>query len=73
MKRAVDHQLRHLIQHHLEVIRRNPVALEIRRGIQKVDRVRHIALDRKLNRVHFVAQRLIDALRILHDALRHRR
>ena len=73
MQRAIDHQPRHLFHYHLEVKLRNPVALEIWRRVQKIDRVRHVILHRKFDRVHFISERLIDRLRVLHDARAHRR
>src|SRR5262249_31770884 len=67
-QRAIDHQSGHLLDDMLEIKLRNTVALEVRCGIQEVDGIWHSILDRKLNRVHFVAQCLIDRLRILDDA-----
>ena len=39
-QRAVDHEVGHLLHDHLEVERRDAVALEVGRGVQEVDRVR---------------------------------
>src|SRR5437870_1124909 len=64
----VDHQPGHFFHHMLEIEFRDAGALEIRRGIQKVDGVGHPAFDGELDGVHFVAQRLVDRLRIFHHA-----
>ena len=44
------------------------VAFEIGCGIQKIDCVGHAVLDGEFDGVHFVAERLIDGLRIFDDA-----
>src|SRR5467141_4689412 len=66
VQRAVNHQPRHFLHHVLEIEFRNAVALEIRRGIQEVDGVGYAVFDGELDGIHFVAQRLIDGLRIFH-------
>src|SRR5260370_33741412 len=67
VQRAVNHQPRHRFYYMLEIEFRNAVTLEIRRWIQEVDGVGHALFDGELDRVHLVAQRLIDGLRIFHD------
>src|SRR6266403_1102454 len=69
VQRAVNHQPRHFFHHVLEIKFRDAVALEIRRRIQEVDGVRHTIFNGELDGVHLVAQRLVDGLRIFHNAL----
>src|SRR5260370_14730217 len=68
VQRAVNHQPRHFLYDLFEIEFRDAVALEIRRWIQEVDGVGHPVLDGELDGVHFVAQRLVDGLRLFHDA-----
>src|SRR5215472_13512714 len=68
VKSAVDHQSRHFFHDQLKIEFRDAVALEIRRGIQEVDGIGHAVLYRELDGVHFVPERLIDGLRVLHNA-----
>ena len=68
VERAIDHELRHLLDHHVEVERRDAIALEVGRRVQEVDRVGHAVLDRELDRVHLVAERQVDRLRVADDA-----
>src|SRR6266567_2086455 len=68
IQRAIDHQARHFFYYHVEIKFRDPVALKIRRRIQKINRVRDIALNSKLNGIHLVAERQIDRLRVFHHA-----
>ena len=67
MQRTVDDQAGHPIHHMLEIKFGDAIALEIRRGIQEVDGVRNAIFDRELDGIHFVAECLIDGLRVLHD------
>ena len=48
-------------------MRRDAVALEVRRGVQEIDRVGHAVLDGELDRVHLVPQRIIQRRRIPDD------
>src|SRR5579864_8710047 len=68
LESAVDDQLGHLFDYVAKIKFRDPVALEIWSWIQKIDGVGHAVLDSELDRIHFVAESLIDRLRIFHDA-----
>src|SRR5260370_18293687 len=68
VQRPVNHQPRHFLYHLFEIKFRDAVALEIWRWIQEVDGVGHAVFNRELDGVHFVAQRLVDGLRIFHHA-----
>src|SRR6266404_4756722 len=68
VQRAVDHQPRHLFHDVFEIKLRDAVALEIRCRIEEVDGIGHSIFYGELDGVHFVAQRLVDGLRIFHDA-----
>src|SRR5687768_3583742 len=61
---ALDYEGGHLFDDMREIEVGDAIPLEVGRRIQIVDRVRHTVLDRKLNRVHLVAERLIDRLRV---------
>ena len=67
VQRAIDDEVRHLLDDVREVERRDAIALEVRRRIQVVDRVGHAVLDRELDRVHLVAERQVDRLRVADD------
>src|SRR5579863_5490209 len=64
LQRAVHHQPSHLVHNVIEIKFSNAIALEIRRCVEKVNRVRNAMLDLKLDRVHLVAEGLIDSLRV---------
>ena len=66
--RSID-EPRHPVEHQVEVVVGDAVAFEVRRRVQEVDRVRHAVLDGELDRVHLVAERLVDRPRVAHDAL----
>src|ERR1700722_6585584 len=68
LESAVDDQLGHLFDDMPEIKFRDAVALKIGSGIQEIDGVGHALLDCELDRIHLVAERLIDCLRIFHDA-----
>src|SRR5437870_9400663 len=53
-----DDQIAHLFEDPLEVRFFDREAVEVRRGIQPVDRVQVPVADRELDRVHVVAQRI---------------
>ena len=65
---AVNHEAGHAIHYMREIKFGDAVALEIGRGIQEVNGVRDAIFDGEFDGVHFVAQRLIDGLRVAHDA-----
>ena len=69
MQRSIDHQTSHAVHHMFEIKFGDAVALEIRRRIQEVDGIRYALLDCKLDGVHFVSKRLVDGLRVAHNAL----
>src|SRR4029077_2889074 len=52
----------------LEVELGDAVALHIRSGIEEIDGVRDLVLDGELDGVHFVAEGLVDGLRVFDDA-----
>src|SRR6266487_1470993 len=47
VQRPVDHEVGHPLHDHIEVERRDAVALEVRRRVQEVDRVGNAVLDRE--------------------------
>src|SRR5579862_4399205 len=65
---AVDDQLGHLFDDVAEIKFGDTVALKVGSRIQEIDGIGHAVLYRELDRIHFVAKRLIDRLRIFHDA-----
>ena len=67
--RAVDDELRHACRGRHRSSAGDAVALEVGRRVQEVDRVGHAVLDRELDRVHLVAERLVDRLRVADDAV----
>src|SRR2546430_10912830 len=68
VERAIDDELRHLLNRNLEIVRRDAVALEVGRRVEKIDRVRHAVLYGELDRVHLVAERGVQRLRVANDA-----
>ena len=54
--------------HDVEVVRRDAVALEVGRRVQEIDGVRHAVLHGELDRVHLVAERGVQRLRVADDA-----
>src|SRR3984957_20140960 len=68
LESTVDDQIGHLFDDVAEIKFRDAVALKVGSGIQEIDGVGHALLDCELDRIHLVAERLIDCLRIFHDA-----
>ena len=68
VERAIDDEVRHLFDDMFEIKFGDAIAFEIGRGIQEVDRPGHAVFDREFDRIHFVAERLIDGACVVHDA-----
>src|SRR5207249_4400361 len=68
-ERICDHQVGHLLEHPAEVVFLDGEVVEVRRRIQEVDRVEHAVLDRELDGVHVVAERLHERARVAYRVL----
>src|SRR5580765_3963208 len=66
-ERAVNHHRAHLLDAHLEVERRDAIALEVGCRVEEIDRVRHAVFHRELDGVHLVAERVVEGAGVLDD------
>ena len=61
----------HLLDAPVEVRRQDAVPVHVRRGVREVDRVRDAVLHGELDRVHVVAERVVERPGVIEDLLLH--